>query len=125
MTTTTILQATNSLIRYHIGITYFQACRLKRTMEVNHQFMFSTFACNTFVEVHHPLVAMIHEVYLKSANTHISIILNEVHVILDSEPSQPKDNAYTTLATILNQLFHINLITSDKRIAHIFIPTFV
>ena len=87
--------------------------------------MLGTLAGCSLVEVHHPLVAVVHKVDLQSLHAHIGVMLNKVGMLLNGEPRQPQDDTYMLLGTILYQLLYIDIVAVGKGIFYAFVPTFV
>ena len=58
------LHTYHSFVRKHIGVTALQSGRLERTMEIDYEFVFGCFFSYTLIEIHHPLVAAFHKIYL-------------------------------------------------------------
>ena len=63
-----LLHAADTFIRNHVGITYVEAGRLVRTVEIDKQMIFGGLCGHTLNIIGHPLVRTVHEVDFETLN---------------------------------------------------------
>ena len=125
MTSSTLLHAPDAFVGNHVGISYLESGRLERAMKIDHEVVACALFRYALVIIHHPLVAMVHEIDFQSLHPHIGIMFNDIEVLLDGEPCEPKEHTYSPLAPIVDELLDVNLVAHLKRVAHVLAPAFV
>ena len=124
-TAAALLQAAHTLVGEQVGIAILQSGGLKGTVEVDHQVVLGTLSGGALVEVHHPLVAVVHEVYLQSLHAHLGVVLNHLGMLLYGKPRHPEPHADTFLPSVVDKLLHVDDIDILERVAHILTPALV
>ena len=69
--------------------------------------MLGSFSHSALVEVHHPLVATVHEVNLHTLNTPLGKLSKHTRVLLNTTPCEPEDNINTHLLTVSDNLVKV------------------
>ena len=121
-----LFQTQHSFIAQQIGIFLFQSCWGECSVPVNDDMVFGSFCSNPFVEVHHPLVGMIHEVNLHSSDTPVSIGLEDsVEVVVHRQPRKPKHNLHAFGIAVFNQLRQTQFIIAVEGVGSTLSPSLV
>ena len=94
-------------------------------MEVNHHIIFGSLLYHSLIEVHHPLVATVHEVYLHARYTPLGITLEEVHVVLYSEPRQPQNESHVAALAVSHEFGDVDGVDGIERVARRACPSLV
>ena len=84
-----MFHSADTLVGDEVGQTLLQSGGLERTVEVNEQMVLCTRSGSPLVKIHHPLVAVVHEVNLQSLYAHLGIIGNEVCMPFNGKPGKP------------------------------------
>ena len=124
-TSTILFYASHAFVRKDIRILVFQTGRLERTVEIHEQMMLGCFSCYTFVVVHHPLVATVHEVNLHTLHAPFFELREEVEIVFYTQPSEPKDHAYILFLTITDQFLQVEIVVRSVWVISALCPTFV
>ena len=120
-----LLQAAHAFVADEVGQTLLQSGGFVRAVVVDEELVVGALAGHTFVEVHHPLVAVVHEVDLQSLHAHLGIEGDEVHVLLYGEPREPEDDADVLACAVLHELLDVYLVACGEGVLHAFVPAFV
>ena len=95
-------------------------------MPVDDDVVLGSFGCHTLVEVHHPLVGMVHEVDLHCRYTPFGIGLEEsVEVVVCREPGKPQHYLHTLGIAILDEVGQTQAVVAVKGVACGLCPAFV
>ena len=94
-------------------------------MKIDKQFIFSRFSRYPFIKIHHPLVTPIHKINLYSFYTPFGKSFKEFEIIVNGQPSQPKNNSHILLFSILYQFLKVESLIWNIRITSTLRPTFI
>ena len=121
-----LLQAEDAFIADEVRIFILQSYRCECSVEIHDNLVLGSLLNNALVEIGHPLVCMIHEVYLHGWNAPLGIGLEQrVEVLLNGEPRQPQCNLHALGVAVLYQIRQTQVIVAMERITGGLGPTFV
>ena len=84
-----MFQTLYSLVADEVRIAIFKTCGCVGSVEVYEEVVVGCCLDNALIEIHHPLIEVIHEVNLHACHAPFSVFLEEIHVEFGSQPGQP------------------------------------
>ena len=121
-----LLATVNTLRSKHVGVSACDTCGLVRAMVVNEQLELGSTFSSIVVPLNHPLVVTLHKVNLKTLYAPLfELGKSLVHLLLETQPCHPQDDAHVLLFTVTDKLCEVNLGNNVKNSLADVVPTLV